>query len=101
MDMKRCDVMPCHVCKGRLCLHPCSSISLQVQTGYDDTINISAAKMRMILIPSPSPHTHPPFLRAIGEKELLEARVGELGTLILSMEGAARAQSQRVNRYGY
>jgi hypothetical protein len=56
--------------------------------------------MRIILIPSPSPHTSP-FLRAIGEKELLEARVGELGTLILSMEGAARAQSQRVNRYGY
>ena len=36
--------------------------------------------------------------RAVAEKETLELRVQELKVLINSMEGAARAQSQRINR---
>ena len=36
--------------------------------------------------------------RAVAEKETLDLRVQELKVLINSMEGAARAQSQRINR---
>jgi hypothetical protein len=48
--------------------------------------------------PSLSPSLFPLCTRAVGEKESLESRLTELGTLIASMEGAARTHSQRTNR---
>ena len=49
--------------------------------------------------PCTTPHyTTPHHTRAVGEKESLEYRITELGTLIASMEGAARTHSQRTNR---
>ena len=44
------------------------------------------------------PSFFPLCIRAVGEKESLEFRLTELGTLIASMEGAARTHSQRTNR---